>query len=175
MLCFEIVQVSFKLIIPSSFKPWIIPFDEFIEQEVGKHSIVKLLMSMPAVGPITALTVMAEVGDFARFPTAEKLTKFAGLTPRQRSSGGMIKFGSITHQGSPLLRTVLVETAMRIREGSTPELFAFIARITPTSGAKRARVALARKMLAIMWTIVKNNTPYVPQPLPTQFAQHAHE
>lgn len=153
----------------------ITPFDEFIEKEVGKHATAKLLMSIPAVGPITALTVVAEVGDFARFQSAEKLTKFAGLTPRQRSSGGTVKYGSITHQGSPLLRTILVETAMRIRECSTPELFAFVKRITPTSGAKRARVALARKMLAIMWTIVTKNTPYVPQPIPLQFAEHAHE
>ena len=153
----------------------IVPFDEFIEHELCKYPATKLLMSIPAVGAITALTVVAEVGDFARFPSAAKLTKFAGLTPRQRSSGGTVRFGSITHQGSPLLRTALVETAMRIREGSTPELFAFIARITPTSGAKRARVALARKMLALMWTIVTKNTPYIPQLTPVQFAQHAHE
>jgi transposase len=142
-----------------------IPFDQFIETEVRKYPIAKLLMTIPCVGPITALTVIAEVGDFARFPSAEKLTKFSGLTPRQRSSGTIVRFGSITNCGSRMLRTALVETAMRIRATNAPGLFAFIERLTPTSGAKRARVALARKILAIMWVMVKNNTPYNKQPL----------
>jgi transposase len=137
-----------------------IPFDAFIEEEVPKHTIAKLLMTMPSVGKITALTVIAEVGDFARFPSGEKLTNFAGLVPRQRSSGAIVKFGSITNAGSPFLRSAMVETAMRIRKEQTPELYEFVERLKPSCGAKRARVALGRKMLAIMWTMVKKNTPY---------------
>lgn len=138
----------------------IIPFDQFIEAEVHKYPVATLLMTMPAVGKITALTVVAEVGDFARFPSAKKLANFAGLVPRQRSSGGTVKFGSITNAGSPLLRSALVETAMRIRKETAPELYEFIDRLKPSCGAKRARVALARKMLVIMWVMVKKNTPY---------------
>jgi transposase len=141
----------------------IAPFDEFIATEVGKQPIAKLLMSIPAVGAITALTVLAEVGDFARFPSPEKLAKFAGLIPRQRSSGGMVHYGSITNVGSPYLRTALVETAMRMRVASAPELMTFYEHIKPTSGAKRARVALARKLLVIMWAMVMNKKAYVPQ------------
>jgi transposase len=138
----------------------IIPFDQFIETEVRKYPEAKLLMSMPCVGPITALTVIAEVGDFARFPSGEKLTNFAGLVPKQRSSGATVKFGSITNAGSSLLRSIMVETAMRIRKEQTPELYGFVERLKLSCGAKRARVALARKMLAIMWTIVTKKTPY---------------
>lgn len=137
-----------------------IPFDQFIETEVLKYPIATLLMTVPCVGKITALTVIAEVGDFSRFPSGEKLTNFAGLVPRQRSSGKIVKFGSITNAGSPLLRSAMVETAMRIRKESTPELYAFVERLKPSCGAKRARVALGRKLLVIMWTMVKNNTPY---------------
>lgn len=137
-----------------------IPFDAFIEEEVPKHPIATLLMTMPSVGKITALTVIAEVGDFARFSSGKQLTAFAGLVPRQRSSGTTVKFGSITNAGSPLLRSTMVETAMRIRKDQTPELYEFIDRLKPSCGAKRARVALGRKMLAIMWTMVQKNTPY---------------
>lgn len=137
-----------------------IPFDQFVAEEVQKYPVATLLMTMPCVGKITALTVVAEVGDFARFPSAKKLTNFAGLVPRQRSSGTTVKFGSVTNAGSPLLRSALVETAMRIRKESAPELYEFIERLKPSCGAKRARVALGRKMLAIMWVMVKKNTPY---------------
>jgi transposase len=120
----------------------------------------KLLMTMPGVGPITALTVVAEVGDFSRFSSPKKLASFAGIVPKQRSSGEKVRLGSITHFGSKYLRTAMVETAMRIREDCAPELYRFVESLAPNCGAKKARVALARKMLSIMWTMVRNNTPY---------------
>jgi transposase len=122
-----------------------------------------LLMTVPGVGPITALTVVSEVGDFSRFPTAKKIASFAGLVPRQRSSGEKVKLGSITHLGSKYLRTALVETAMRIRADYAPELYKFVSDLTPSCGAKRARIALARKLLVLMWAMERNNVPYDPK------------
>lgn len=141
----------------------IAPFDDKLREEVVKYPTAKILQTIPCVGIITALTVISEVDDFKRFKTGQKLTSFAGLVPRQRSSGETIRYGSITHAGSAPLRTALVETAMRIRESNAPELFAFVKRLTPICGAKKARVALARKLLVIMWKMVTNNTPYNPR------------
>lgn len=124
-------------------------------------------MTFPGVGIITALTIVAEVDGFERFSSGKKLASFAGLLPRQRSSGETIKYGSITHAGSPALRTVLVETAMRIRVDTAPELYAFVHRLTANSKAKKARVALARKILCIMWKMVTTNTPYKTKILPS--------
>lgn len=138
----------------------IVPFDEKLKEEVKKYPTAEILMSMPGVGIVTALIIIAEVDDFNRFPTGEKLTRFAGLVPRERSSGGVVKHGSITRQGSAPLRTALVETAMRIREDNAPLLYAFVKRLTPITGAKKARVALARKMLVIMWKMVTSNSKY---------------
>jgi len=118
-------------------------------------------MTIPGVGVITALTVLGEVGDFNDFTHPKKLAAFAGLVPKQRSSGATIRFGSITHQGSPLLRTALVECAMRIHSKGSPELFTFVERLKQNgTGAKKARVALARKLLCIMWSMVINNQSY---------------
>ena len=136
------------------------PFDEKLKEEIQKYPVASLLMTVPGVGIVTALTIMAEVDDFKRFSTPEKLTRYAGLVPRERSSGGVVKHGGITCEGSAPLRTVLVESAMRIREDNAPALYAFVKRLTPITGAKKARVALARKMLAIMWKMVKDNKPY---------------
>jgi transposase len=139
------------------------PFDELLQEEAKKYPTVKLLQTLPGVGIITALTVISEVDDFSRFKTGQKLTSFAGIVPRQRSSGEIVRYGSITHAGSEPLRTALVETAMRIREGNAPELFAFVKRLTPICGAKKARVALARKILVIMWKMVTTDTAYNPK------------
>lgn len=147
----------------------IIPFNEKIKEEAGKYPVASLLMSIPGVGLLTALTIISEVDDFSRFKTGEKLTRFAGLVPRERSSGGTVKHGSITCQGSAPLRTALVETAMRIRENNAPELFAHIVRLTPRCGAKKARVALARKLLVIMWKMVTTDTSYNPKILSSSF------
>ena len=136
---------------------------ERIEKAARELPEAKLLMTMPGVGTITALTVLAEVGDFSRFDKAEKLASFAGLVPKQRSSGEKVRLGGITHIGSPYLRTAMVETAMRIRPGYAPELQKFVDTVKTNGGAKRARVALARKMLTIMWAMMKHNTSYNPE------------
>jgi len=143
------------------------PFDEQLLIEYTKHPVAKLLMTFPGVGIITALTIISEVDDFSRFSAGKKLASFAGLVPRQRSSGELVRYGSITHAGSAPLRTVLVETAMRIRAGNAPELYSFVAKLTPITGAKKARVALARKILVIMWKMVITNTPYQPKNPPS--------
>jgi len=138
-----------------------------VEEEIksNSHNLtfdMKRLMTIPGVGPITASTVCAEVGDFKNFKRPEHLASFAGLVPRERSSGGKQRLGSITHQGSTYLRYVLIETALRIRE--TPEtlsLFNFYKKIKTKSGAMKARVALARKLLTIMWYMIHKQQDYV--------------
>lgn len=141
----------------------IIPFDKKLQEEVTKHPIASVLQTIPGVGIVTVLTIIAEVDDFSRFKSGKHLTSFAGLVPRQRSSGEIVRYGAITHAGSSSLRTALVETAMRIRESNAPELFSFVKRLSPICGAKKARVALARKLLVIMWKMVTTNAPYNPK------------
>ena len=138
-----------------------------VEEEIKTSSQVdslemKRLMTIPGVGPVTASTICAEVGDFKNFKHPENLASFAGLVPRERSSGGKQKLGSITHAGSSYLRYVLIETALRIRETKdTVALYAFYKKIKTKSGAMKARVALARKILTIMWFMMKNEQDYV--------------
>lgn len=129
---------------------------EYQKEEIGR------LLTIPGIGPVTANVIVAEVGDFNRFKKPEHLASFAGLVPRERSSGGKQKLGGITHAGSPYLRYVLVETAMRIRESkNTISLYEFYKRIKQKSGAMKARIALARKILTIIWFMMKNKQNYV--------------
>lgn len=140
----------------------VVVFDEQLLHVAKQFPLTQLLMTFPGIGIVTALTVIAEVDDFNRFSSGKKLSSFAGLVPRQRSSGEVTRYGSITYAGSPSLRTVLVETAMRIRESNAPELYAFVTRLTPICGAKKARVALARKIATILWKMVIINKSYQP-------------
>jgi transposase len=134
--------------------------DARCEKIAKGEPLVPILRSMPGIGIVTALTVIAEVGDFTRFASAKHISSFSGLIPRQRSSGESIRFGSITNQGSRILRTAMVEAAFRIRPTNAPELYAFLARLAPVCGKKRARIALARKMFCILWHMAKTKTPY---------------
>lgn len=129
--------------------------------QYAKEKIPTLLMSIPGVGPVTAVSIWAEVGDFTRFPSSEKLCAFAGLVPTERSSGGVQKLGRITKAGSTVLRYVLVESAMHIRNSEkSTVLYDFYRTIKEKRGAMRARVALARKILSIIWYMVKRGEVY---------------
>lgn len=137
-------------------------YDQLLKEVSGTYPDIARLMSMPGVGIITAATVVAEVGDFARFATPKQLAKYAGLVPKQRSSGERIRQGGITRAGSSILRSTLVEAAMRIHEKGAPELYGFVSRLNQTTGKKPSRVALARKLLTLMWHLVAKDTTYDP-------------
>jgi transposase len=68
---------------------------------------VQALMALPGVGKLTAMTLVAEIGDIGRFPSARKLCAWAGLTPQVRNSDRKVRHGHITKQGSPWVRGIL--------------------------------------------------------------------
>ena len=118
-------------------------------------------MTVPGVGPVTAQIISAEVGDFSLFKKPEHLASFAGLVPKERSSGGKQRLGHITHAGSSYLRFALIETAMRIRNSEkTTVLYNFYKRIKEKGGPMKARVALARKILVIIWHMMHREQDY---------------
>jgi transposase len=107
---------------------------------------VQALQALPGIGPITAMTLVAEIGDIARFPTARKLCAWAGLTPAVRNSDRKVRHGHITKMGSPWVRFVLQEAAQRAKTG--PPFASFYAKTAGRRGKHIATVAVARKLLA---------------------------
>ena len=73
--------------------------------------IVEAFQAMRGVAFITAVTVVAEVGDFARFDNPRQAMAYLDLTPSERSSGTAIRRGGITKAGNALARRVLIEGA----------------------------------------------------------------
>lgn len=130
---------------------------------VEQHPLAHTLRTVPTVGPISTATLVAEIDDIHRFPSAKQLTNYAGLVPGQRSSGERVRHGRITKVGSKYLRHTMVECAMRLRPHHDPRLYAWYERVKSVSSPMKARVALARKLLSIIWYISTNHTPYTPR------------
>jgi transposase len=119
----------------------------------------EILESIPGVGLITAATAIAEIGDFSRFNDAKAIGRYAGLTPTGYSSADKHRLGRICETGSPDLRRVLQHaawTAIRCERA-----FKKIAlKISKGSKKKAAAVAVARKLLVLMWTLVRKEQLY---------------
>lgn len=133
--------------------------DKEIRRKAKYDDETKLLMTMPGVGPYTALVIQAEVGDWKRFSSPEKLASFSGLVSSSYSSGEKTRFGRITRRGSAYLRSVMVEAACQVRSKQNP-LFQFYERLKEKKGNKIARVALARKMLTVLWHMIDKKEPF---------------
>lgn len=118
----------------------------------GDERIARL-DAIPGIGMTIAATVLAEVGDPARFGSADALCSFAGLTPTERSSDAHVWRGHISKQGSRWLRWVMVEAAQRVRED---RLLRFYEGIAARRGKKIARVALARRLLTLCYYALRD-------------------
>jgi transposase len=108
----------------------------------------------------TAPGVLSELGDVRRFRNAKAVAAYAGLVPRVRQTGGKKPHeGRITKEGSGLLRWALVEAAWRLVK-SSPRWDQVFQRIRRRGGAKRAIVAVARKLLCVLYAMLRDSKPY---------------
>jgi transposase len=121
----------------------------------------KLLQTVPGVGPRLAETVVAHIDDPHRFKSAAEVASYAGLVPKQIESGTVKRSGRITRRGPTLLRSMLVEVAWMVYI-RCDWARAFVQRISRgvASRKKIAIVALARKLLVILWAMLRDQRPW---------------
>ena len=124
--------------------------DRLLERLAETFPQTEALSCLHGIGRYSALLIIAEIGEPGRFADARKVGAYAGLTARVNQSGGHCYTGHITHQGSPWLRWILVQAAMKLVRRDR-KLGNFYARIRKRSGKKIARVAAARKLAGICW------------------------
>jgi transposase len=121
---------------------------------------VRRLMTIPGVDATIALSIVAAVGDFSRFGSAEKLVSYLGLNPRVRQSGGQpASHGRITKQGRAHARGMLVEAAWVAAKIPGP-LRAFFERVRARRGMQIAVVATARKLAVVCWHMITRGEDY---------------
>ncbi len=85
--------------------------DLAVKEAAEKNEKARLLMTQPGVGPITSLAFVLTMGDVSRFPRGKQVASYLGLIPREYSSGGHQRLGSISKQGNRFMRMLLVEAA----------------------------------------------------------------
>jgi transposase len=125
-------------------------------QEKKNH---KILRSMPGVGNVVADAVLSSMGDIRRFPSIRKAAGYSGLAPGYRQSDKKRKKLEMTKEGPRILRWALVEaswTAIRCSAYWREQY----ERIANRRGKKKAVVGVARRMLGVMYTLLKHQTTY---------------
>jgi transposase len=127
-----------------------------IYQTIKEDERVKRLLPIPGIGPIIAATILSEIGDITRFSSPDKLCAWAGLTPSEHSSADNVRRGHISKQGSRWLRWVMVEAA--VHAFRDVELRQFFIRIARRRGVKIARVAVARRLLTLVYYALRSET-----------------
>ena len=122
---------------------------------------LKIVLSLPGTGLISAATILAEMGDFRNFPSADKMAMYFGIVPSVYQSAGKLRTGKITKRGSKHMRRILVEVAKAIsKTKKDSKLKRFFMRVMARSGKNVAAVALARKVLCILYHLLMKREDY---------------
>ena len=130
--------------------------DAMISDQISlRNEDMKIALSMPGMGFISASTILAEIGEFRDFSSANKLAAYCGLVPSVYQSAGKLINGHITKHGSPHIRGMIIEVAHAIiLTKRDSKLKKFFLRIKAGRGAKIGIVALARKVLCILYHLL---------------------
>jgi len=123
-----------------------------------------VLDSVPNVGPVTTDVILAELGDWRRFRSQAEVASYAGLAPGFRAEllcdkAGKAKQLGITKEGSRLLRWVMIEFAWRM-VGTSRKWGRHYHRLEARVGAKKAIVAIARRLLGMIFALLREGKQY---------------
>jgi transposase len=123
-----------------------------VRQLAREHKQTSAFMTVPGVGPMTALAFLSTVDDPTRFRHARAVGAYVGLTPRRYASGEIDWTGRVSKCGDAMLRTYLFEAAgvLLTRVQKWCALKAWGLRLAKRSGMKKARTAVARKLAVIL-------------------------
>src|SRR5271157_3706106 len=133
--------------------------DGAVEQQAKSQPTAVRLMTHPGVGPVTSLAFVLTIGPVDRFERSRQVVSYLGLNPQEHSSGGRQRLGSISKQGNPMMRSLLVEaghTAARL-DG---ELKQDYQRLKLRRGSGVAKVAIARKLAVRMYWMLRTPASY---------------
>ncbi len=122
------------------------------DRELERQSTI-FLVQLPGIGVLTAMVLLSAIGDIGRFPSARQLVGYVGLGARVHDSGQTHRTGGITKQGLGDLRGVLVEAAW-VAVRTHPHWRAVSERLAHRKGSGKAIVAIARKLLVVVWHVL---------------------
>jgi transposase len=133
--------------------------DEAVARAAEKDPAARLLQTHPGVGPITALAFSLTLGTIVRFRHSRQVVSYLGLNPAEHSSGGRQRLGSISKQGNPMLRSLLVEAGQSAAR-LVPELKRAYQRLKQRKHSSVAKVMVARKLAVRLYWMWKTHQSY---------------
>jgi len=125
------------------------------------HGWVRLLKTIPGISTLTAMILLTELCELARFATLDRLASYVGLIPDTKDSGETEHTGNLTFRRNPQLRAVLIEAAW-VAARKDPVLLLAFNEYCKRMRKTRAIVKIARKLLNRIRYVLKNQAEYVP-------------
>jgi transposase len=158
-----------------SLRAYLKKLDSDLEALAKSHRVCRLLMEVPGIGPICAISFYSAVEDPNRFQQSSDVAAYLGLIPRRHQSGDMSRTLGITKTGNKLTRAHLVTAALGFATFA-PEcaLKDWFLALRERVGPWRARVALARKLAIILLVMWKNEAHFEPYPFATGALHGSH-
>lgn len=130
-------------------------------EEFRRRPDAQLIATVPGIGYYGALLVHAEIDDVRRFPDPKSLAAYAGLVPTVSQSASTVHYGGISKEGSAYLRWILTEAVHSHRSlHAGSNLAKFHARIEKRRGKNKATIATARKLIHIIYWMLRTREPY---------------
>jgi transposase len=135
---------------------------ELVMAAARRDEVCRRLMTVPGVGPVTALTFCSAVDDPLRFSRSRAVGAHFGLTPRRYQSGETDRTGHISKQGDTLARQAFYEAAnvLLTRTSRWSALKAWGLSIAKRAGMRRAKVAVARKLATVLHAMWRDGTEF---------------
>lgn len=137
--------------------------DKEIRGLVKPNETCQRLMTVPGIGPVTALRFVATIDDISRFATAHQVQSYLGLTPGENSSSTRVRRTRLTKAGSPQMRWLLVQAAWTaLRCAPSHPMVRWANQVAERRGKQIAAVALARKLAGVLFALWRDKTTYSP-------------
>jgi len=133
--------------------------DMAVKEAAEKDSNARLLMTQPGVGPVTSLAFVLTMGDVTRFGRGKQVASYLGLIPREYSSGGHQRLGSISKQGNRFMRMLLVEAA-QVAVRCDPQMRQEYLHRCHAKPKGVAKVAAARKLAIRLYWMLRTQKRY---------------
>lgn len=136
------------------------------KEEVKSSAPIRRMLSVYGVGPVTVATLFSHLGNLKQFKNGRQLSAFLGLTPRQFSSGGKSKLGSISKSGNPQLRGLLTLCAQSflIRLNHLDQespLVKWLQKKITSMNKKKLIIALANKLARVLWAVTVKDEDFI--------------
>jgi transposase len=132
---------------------------ETLAESEAYSANMKLLRTVPAIGLLSGMTVLTELGDINRFQKQDHLYSYCGLTPDCHSSGDTERIGKVSRRGNIFIKTVLIECAW-VAVRKDPALLLYYKQQLPKMDRNKAIIKVARKLLNRIRYVLKNKMEY---------------